>query len=87
MIPHAKGWDVLLDAEAFVPTNHLDLTAIQPDFVSVSFYKMFGYPAGVGALLVRRSALAKLKRPWFAGGTIGEVTFDIGSCRIIRDGS
>jgi hypothetical protein len=41
----------------------------------------------VGALLVRRSALAKLKRPWFAGGTIGEVTFDILSCRIIRDGS
>jgi len=67
---HAKGWDVLLDAAAFVPTNRLDLTAIQPDFVSVSFYKMFGYPAGVGALLVRRPALAKLKRPWFAGGTI-----------------
>jgi molybdenum cofactor sulfurtransferase len=67
---HAKGWDVLLDAAAFVPTNRLDLTAIQPDFVSVSFYKMFGYPAGVGALLIRRPALAKLKRPWFAGGTI-----------------
>ncbi|MGA8012409.1 MAG: aminotransferase class V-fold PLP-dependent enzyme [Candidatus Acidiferrales bacterium] len=66
----AKGWDVLLDAAAFVPTNRLDLTAITPDFVSVSFYKMFGYPTGVGALLIRRSAFAKLKRPWFAGGTI-----------------
>jgi molybdenum cofactor sulfurtransferase len=66
----ARGWDVLLDAAAFVPTNRLDLTAIQPDFVSVSFYKMFGYPSGVGALLIRRPALAKLKRPWFAGGTI-----------------
>jgi len=65
-----KGWDVLLDAAAFVPTNRLDLTAVQPDFVSVSFYKMFGYPTGVGALLIRRSAFAKLKRPWFAGGTI-----------------
>ncbi len=42
----------------------------EPDFVSVSFYKMFGYPTGVGALLIRRAALAKLKRPWFAGGTI-----------------
>ncbi|MGA8870359.1 MAG: aminotransferase class V-fold PLP-dependent enzyme [Candidatus Acidiferrales bacterium] len=67
---HAKGWDVLLDAAAFVPTNRLDLTAVQPDFVSVSFYKMFGYPSGVGALLIRRSVLAKLKRPWFAGGTV-----------------
>jgi molybdenum cofactor sulfurtransferase len=66
----AKGWDVLLDAAAFVPTNRLDLAAVRADFVSVSFYKMFGYPTGVGALLIRRPALAKLKRPWFAGGTI-----------------
>ena len=65
-----KGWDVLLDAAAFVPTNRLDLTAVKPDFVSVSFYKMFGYPTGVGALLIRRPVFAKLKRPWFAGGTI-----------------
>jgi selenocysteine lyase/cysteine desulfurase len=65
-----KGWNVLLDAAAFVPTNRLDLTAVRPDFVSVSFYKMFGYPTGVGALLIRRSVFAKLKRPWFAGGTI-----------------
>lgn len=66
----SKGWSVLLDAAAFVPTSRLDLTAVQPDFVTVSFYKMFGYPTGVGALLIRRSALAILKRPWFAGGTV-----------------
>jgi molybdenum cofactor sulfurtransferase len=66
----AKGWHVLLDAAAFVPTDRLDLAEIQPDFVTISFYKMFGYPTGVGALLARRSASAKLKRPWFAGGTV-----------------
>lgn len=66
----AKGWDVLLDAAAFVPTNRLDLSRWRPDFVSISFYKMFGYPTGVGCLLARRSALARLRRPWFAGGTI-----------------
>jgi molybdenum cofactor sulfurtransferase len=38
--------------------------------VALSFYKMFGYPTGVGALVAKRSALAKLHRPWFAGGTI-----------------
>jgi molybdenum cofactor sulfurtransferase len=65
-----KGWSVLLDAAAFVPTNGLDLAAVQADFVTLSFYKMFGYPTGVGALIVRRSALAKLHRPWFAGGTV-----------------
>jgi molybdenum cofactor sulfurtransferase len=64
------GWDVLLDAAAFVPTNRLDLCRWHPDFVVMSFYKMFGYPTGIGALLARWPALSKLHRPWFAGGTI-----------------
>ncbi len=66
----AAGYDVLLDAAAFVPTNRLDLGAVKPEFVTVSFYKMFGYPTGVGCLLARRDALARLRRPWFSGGTI-----------------
>ena len=66
----AGGWSVLLDAAAFVPTSRLDLRAVQADFVAVSFYKMFGYPTGVGCLLARRKALKKLHRPWFSGGTI-----------------
>ncbi|MBI5303872.1 MAG: aminotransferase class V-fold PLP-dependent enzyme [Chloroflexi bacterium] len=65
-----QGWDVLLDAAAFVPTNRLDLSRWHPDFVTLSFYKIFGYPTGVGCLLARRATLAKLRRPWFAGGTI-----------------
>ena len=44
--------------------------SVKPDFVPLSFYKMFGYPTGIGALIARREALAKLHRPWFAGGTI-----------------
>jgi molybdenum cofactor sulfurtransferase len=71
---HEKGWDVLLDAAAFVPTNRLDLTEIQPDFVTISFYKMFGYPTGVGCLIARNRALSKLTRPWFAGGTVNFAT-------------
>jgi selenocysteine lyase/cysteine desulfurase len=67
---HKNGWDVLLDAAAFVPTNKLDLSKVRPDFVPISFYKMFGYPTGLGALIARKEALAKLHRPWFAGGTI-----------------
>lgn len=66
----AAGFDVLLDAAAFVPTNRLDLSRHRPDFVALSFYKMFGYPTSVGALIARHCALAKLLRPWFAGGTI-----------------
>lgn len=65
-----KGWDVLLDSAAFTPTNKLDLSKWHPDFVDLSFYKMFGYPTGIGCLIVKHSALSKLKRPWFSGGTV-----------------
>jgi selenocysteine lyase/cysteine desulfurase len=71
---HARGWDVLLDAAAFVPTNRLDLSRVKPDFVAISFYKMFGYPTGVGCLLARTSSLSRLHRPWFAGGTVNFAT-------------
>ena len=67
---HQYGWDVLLDAAAYVPTHQLDLSKVKPDFVPISFYKMFGYPTGLGALIARKESLAKLHRPWFAGGTI-----------------
>jgi selenocysteine lyase/cysteine desulfurase len=70
----ARGWHVLLDAAAFVPTSRLDLQQVAPDFVAVSFYKMFGYPTGIGCLLARKSALAALRRPWFAGGTVNFAT-------------
>ena len=66
----AAGYDVLLDAAAFALASRLDLSRWHPDYVSLSFYKIFGYPTGIGALLVRRPALAKLRRPWYAGGTI-----------------
>jgi len=66
----ARGWQVLLDAAAFVPTNRLDLARWHPDFVPLSFYKLFGYPTGVGCLLARKAALSTLQRPWFAGGTV-----------------
>ena len=77
---HDHGWDVLLDAAAFVPSNRLDLRAATPDFVSVSFYKMFGYPTGVGCLLARSKALATLRRPWFAGGTVNFATVSGRAC-------
>lgn len=76
------GWDVLLDSAAFVPTNRLDLSAVKPDFVPVSFYKMFGYPTGSGALIARREALVKLHRPWFAGGTITLASVQAGTHRL-----
>ena len=67
---HVRGWDVLVDCAAFVPTNRLNLSKWHPDFAPLSFYKIFGYPTGVGCLLARKAALSKLRRPWYAGGTL-----------------
>ena len=63
-------WLVLLDAAAFVATNPLNLSLYPADFVTVSFYKLFGYPTGVGALLVRRTRVIELTRSYFGGGTV-----------------
>lgn len=72
-LAQARGYDVLLDAAAFLPTADLDLAAVPADFVIASWYKLFGYPTGVGCLVARRDALARLSRPWFAGGTVQAV--------------
>jgi selenocysteine lyase/cysteine desulfurase len=67
---HDLGWDVLVDAAAFAPTNRFDAGRVRPDFATFSFYKIFGFPTGVGCLLMRRDRVATMARPWFAGGTI-----------------
>ena len=81
----AAGYDVLLDAAAFVPTNRLDLGLVKPEFVPVSWYKLFGYPTGIGCLVARRDALARLRRPWFSGGTIWGVSVQGGWHRLVDD--
>ena len=81
----AAGWDVLLDAAAFVPTSRLDLGVVKPDFVTLSWYKMFGYPTGIGCLLARRDALARLRRPWFSGGTVWGASVQGGFHRLADD--
>eukprot|EP00771_Trimastix_marina_P001951 gnl/Trimastix_PCT/306.p1 GENE.gnl/Trimastix_PCT/306~~gnl/Trimastix_PCT/306.p1 ORF type:complete len:596 (+),score=123.42 gnl/Trimastix_PCT/306:150-1937(+) len=68
---------VMLDAAAFVPTAPLDLTKYPADFVPVSFYKMFGFPSGLGCLLVRNEAAELLKKTFFSGGTVVTSTVDL----------
>ncbi|CAH1126866.1 unnamed protein product [Ceutorhynchus assimilis] len=60
----------LLDAASYVSTNPLDLCQHQPDFVTISFYKIFGYPTGLGAVLVKRSSENILRKQYFGGGTV-----------------
>ncbi|EMD32985.1 hypothetical protein CERSUDRAFT_118413 [Gelatoporia subvermispora B] len=69
----SQGYYTLLDAAALAPTSIVSLTETPVDAMAVSFYKMFGFPTGVGALIVKESLLSRLERPWFAGGTVDVV--------------
>ncbi|KYN27886.1 Molybdenum cofactor sulfurase, partial [Trachymyrmex cornetzi] len=63
-------WYVLLDAASFAATNKLDLSIYKPDFLCLSFYKMFGYPTGIGALLVKNKSSDVLDKMYYGGGTV-----------------
>jgi hypothetical protein len=36
----------------------------------LSYYKIFGYPTGLGALIARKDALPLLRKRYFGGGTV-----------------
>lgn len=78
----ALGMEVLLDVAAYAPSHALSLRACPADFAVLSFYKLFGYPTGVGALVARREALARLRRPWFSGGTVLWASAALGTHRL-----
>lgn len=83
---HALGYDVLLDAAAAGPAGGISLRTHDAEFLACAFYKLFGLPTGLGALLAKRSALERLQRPWFAGGTVDFASVELGRHRL-RDGS
>ncbi|KAJ7022032.1 molybdenum cofactor sulfurase [Mycena alexandri] len=75
---HPNGL-VLLDAAAYLSTAVLDLQslpiALAPDFIACSFYKIVGYPTGLGCLVVKRSSASFLQRNgYFGGGTIDAIS-------------
>ncbi|KAF9330474.1 hypothetical protein BG006_006554 [Podila minutissima] len=76
-IPTTKNL-VLLDAASYAMTSELDLsdTASSPDFVVVSFYKMFGFPTGLGAVIVKTELANVLRKSYFGGGTVSAIASD-----------
>lgn len=66
----------LLDVAALVSTSPLDLSehTTAPDFMVLSFYKMFGFP-DLGGVIIRKSAAHVFgDRKYFGGGTTEMVT-------------
>ncbi|PNY07466.1 molybdenum cofactor sulfurase-like protein, partial [Trifolium pratense] len=70
-------WLVLIDAAKGSATMPPDLSKYPVDFVALSFYKLFGYPTGLGALIVRNDAAKLLKKSYFSGGTVAASIADI----------
>ncbi|CCA68067.1 related to molybdenum cofactor sulfurase [Serendipita indica DSM 11827] len=67
----AAGFSTLIDAAALASSVRISLQQTpNADAMVVSFYKMFGYPTGVGALVAKKSFLATLERRWFSGGSV-----------------
>ncbi|XP_041970861.1 molybdenum cofactor sulfurase [Aricia agestis] len=65
------NWYIMLDVASYVGTSKLDLSVTRPDFICMSFYKIFGYPTGLGALLVKNSSANLLsQKKYFGGGTV-----------------
>lgn len=65
----------LLDAASYLTTGNLNLSdhGAAPDFIALSFYKIFGFP-DLGALIIRRDAAPiLLSRKYFGGGTVDMV--------------
>ncbi|KAF2670020.1 PLP-dependent transferase [Microthyrium microscopicum] len=64
----------LLDAAALATTQELNIDRYEPDFVALSFYKIFGFP-DLGALLVRKATGGPIlsARRYFGGGTVDMV--------------
>ncbi|XP_024035747.1 molybdenum cofactor sulfurase isoform X1 [Citrus sinensis] len=76
--PFSKGrWMVLIDAAKGCVTQPPDLSKYPVDFVVMSFYKIFGYPTGLGALIMRNDAAKLLKNTYFSGGTVAASIADI----------
>ena len=65
------GFSTLIDAAALASSTRVSLQQNPAaDAMAVSFYKIFGYPTGVGALIAKKSFLSTLTRTWFSGGTV-----------------
>ncbi|CEM05223.1 unnamed protein product [Vitrella brassicaformis CCMP3155] len=75
-------WRVLVDGAAYAPTRRFDLTEYHTDFLAISFYKMFGYPTGLGALLLRNDDARIFNKVYWGGGTVVAAVCDSRWCKM-----
>ena len=71
-LQHHPHWYTLLDIAKAASTSPVNLQELQPDFACLSFYKLFGAPTGIGALLVKKKRATSILRQssYFGGGSV-----------------
>jgi molybdenum cofactor sulfurtransferase len=73
-IDNNNHWLWLFDAAKLAGTSPIDISSIpfldRPNFITISFYKIFGYPSGLGALIIRRDSSNILNKKYYGGGAI-----------------
>lgn len=63
-------WRFLVDGAKLTASHPVNLTKYPVDFFTLSFYKLFGSPTGVGALVVRQSLSDELNKCYWGGGSV-----------------
>lgn len=72
-------WFICLDTASYLSTSPLDLSEHKPDFLVISFYKLFGFPTSLGALLIRKSDRMRNvlnAKKFYGGGTVDMALID-----------
>uniref|UniRef100_A0A7S3JU12 Aminotransferase class V domain-containing protein n=1 Tax=Aureoumbra lagunensis TaxID=44058 RepID=A0A7S3JU12_9STRA len=65
-----SNWRVLIDAAKLAAAHPINLTQTPVDFLTMSFYKLFGAPTGVGALIARKETAEELTKCYWGGGSV-----------------
>ncbi|XP_003376090.1 molybdenum cofactor sulfurase [Trichinella spiralis] len=69
-----QRWYTCIDGAALLSSSRPQLgAAAGPDFLACSFYKMFGFPTGIGALVIRRKSAHLLQKVYYGGGGVEKI--------------
>ncbi|KRX98828.1 Molybdenum cofactor sulfurase [Trichinella pseudospiralis] len=69
-----QRWYTCIDGAALLSSSRPQLGATSgPDFLACSFYKMFGFPTGIGALIIRKSSAHLLHKVYYGGGGVERI--------------
>ncbi|KRY58506.1 Molybdenum cofactor sulfurase [Trichinella britovi] len=73
-----QRWYTCIDGAALLSSSRPQLgAAAGPDFLACSFYKMFGFSTGIGALVIRRKSAHILQKVYYGGGGVEEIGLHI----------